>query len=58
VNDERRTTNAGNEPGGGATRVQEALDRARLRRLGIRVLIVQVLALVGLWLLQTRFGTP
>jgi hypothetical protein len=41
-----------------ASRVQEALDRARLRGLAIRVLIVQVLALAALWLLQSRFGAP
>jgi len=41
---------------GHESRVQERLDRERLRRLGIRVLIVQLLALTALWLLQSRFG--
>ncbi len=58
MSDEHRTTDPRSEPVGGATRVQEALDRARLRRLAIRVLIVQVFALAALWLLQSRFGTP
>jgi hypothetical protein len=39
-----------------ASRVQARLDRERLRRLAIRVLIVQVVALAALWLLQSHFG--
>lgn len=31
-------------------------ERARLRRVFIQVMIVQVIALVMLWLLQSRFG--
>jgi hypothetical protein len=58
VSDGNPRTDPQDEPGGGGRRVQEALDRARLRRLGIRVLIVQVVALTALWLLQSRFGTP
>jgi len=58
MSDELRTSDPRSEPGGGATRVQETIDRTRLRRLGIRVLIVQVVALAALWLLQSRFGTP
>ncbi|MCI0435186.1 MAG: hypothetical protein L0271_16335 [Gemmatimonadetes bacterium] len=31
--------------------------RSRLKRVAVRVIVVQILALIGLWLLQTRFGT-
>jgi len=32
--------------------------RARLKRIAVNVILVQILALIALWLLQARFGGP
>ena len=47
-----------NENRSPAHRVQEDLDRWKVRRLAVRVLMVQVIALIGLWVLQSWFGRP
>ncbi|MDE2772952.1 MAG: hypothetical protein OXI46_04490 [Gemmatimonadota bacterium] len=32
--------------------------RARVKRVAIKVFVVQVLAMIALWLLNARYGTP
>jgi hypothetical protein len=52
----RGSSDPGPAPGARVSGTRQEPDRRRLGRLAVRVLIVQVLALAGLWLLQSHFG--
>jgi hypothetical protein len=48
-----------NPPGDRAAAPPDTADRRRLRRIAARVLVVQALTLLALWLLQARYhGAP
>lgn len=52
---ERMETETGNHTARPSA-VQADLDRWQVRKLAVRVLFVQALALAGLWALQSVFG--